>query len=234
MSARRSLLAAAAVAVGAIACWCLTPQASEPPAAPDGAASAQPVQSRAVPRVVRTSPRARATPSAPHDADPANDDALARARALRDAVLVAAQEGRWNEALQGLEDLRAKFKDAATREAIAFDGLEALVTETRARWFSERIGPAVFAKMDELVAAKVRDSTFADARMWANRELSCQMWEKVGSDLELNMQELEMYWKRRRVAETRTAGYGGGSFIVLAPRSDATDLAAAAAAEEAK
>jgi hypothetical protein len=61
----------------------------------------------------------------------------------------------------------------------------------------------------------------AAARSWASRELDALMWEKVRSDLALHGDELEKYWKDRRIAQPRVAGYGKGSFIVVKKRTGA-------------
>jgi hypothetical protein len=229
MGARGSLLAATAVVFGAIAYWWVTREDPDPaePDEPAGGESAQQVRSRAAPSATQASPRKRSSEEdAPPDDTEVRDAMLADARAQRASILSDVAEDGWNDALRALGWLDADIKDAAVREAIGFDALAAQVISGRDRWFSERVGPGAFAAMDELIAAKAREPTIAEARAWALREVDAQMWEEVVADLGLSEEGLRKYWKSRRVAEPRKASYGAGSFIVLRPRSDASSLAA--------
>ena len=219
------------VVVAAVVSWLRVPHQES--SVPTISAAAAPSAVTARPRRSST---ARAEASEPaddereQDAAEAQDKLLAAARALKDEVIAAMAEKRWNDALRGVNELRAKFKDDAIRKAIGLDELEAQVVAGRDAYFCERMSATPHETMDALIAERAaREPTIAAARTWANRELDAALWEQVSSDLDLKKEELERYWKDRRKVDPRTVSYGAGSFIAVKPRERAGSPAGQAA-----
>lgn len=230
---RRSVLAATAIAAVAIAAVCWSTSVHDPESMDTADGGSPPAASASAARTVRRSaPRgARAAPPEPvaDERVVADDEAKARIRA-------AAAEDRWNDALRELDRLGNLHPDPGDRRAIGLDALSAEIVAGRDRYFAGRIAPKVSETMDALIAANAkgeasavagtdgaRPGTLAAARRWQNREMFTALWEKVAADLGLTKDELEKYWKSRRVAEPRTASYGAGSAVVVKRRPEASD-----------
>lgn len=163
---------------------------------------------------------------------------MIRAKGAADLVQQIKQAqnaARWNDALKLLNQIDTEYKDEQIRKAIGFDLLEARVVKGRDTYFQRAIALDVYKVLDQLTDKKAREQkplrpdaagtapgagvaaqgSIAAARQWANRELSAQLWEKVGTDLGLTKEELEKYWKVRSVKNIRRASYGTGSFIMV-------------------
>jgi hypothetical protein len=162
---------------------------------------------------------------------------MIRAKGASDLVqqIKRAQSGqKWNDALKLLNQIDAEYKDEQIRKAISFDLLEARVVKGRDTYFQRQIALDAYKVLESLTEKKAREQkplrpdaataaptgaaaqgSLAAARQWANRELSAQLWEKVGQDLGLTKEELEKYWKDRSVKNVRRVSYGTGSFIVV-------------------
>lgn len=221
-----TLVAAGGVAIlGATACWLLTRFGADAESASDEAsassAPAAPPRRASAVRVPRVSGRERssddeALAAAAAAVADAKADSLALARALENDIRAAAAEKRWNDALKGLNEIEFLCKDTAARASISLDALSGEIVAGRDAYFREQSPLRAYATMDALVADKAsQEPAFAVARAWASREVSAELWEKAASNLALKMDELEKYWKERRVTGVRRASYGSGSFVMI-------------------
>jgi hypothetical protein len=160
------------------------------------------------------------------------------AQDMKQQVVIAGHDNRWNDAAKIVKDIGDKYKDDVIRKAIGYDLLVARTTKGRDMYFQRAVALDVFKRMDELITEKAREKlvppdpsapkstagagTLAAARNWANKDLMKALWDKVSKDTGLtDAEELKKYWEGRTVRSARKAGYGTGSFIVVKKQATA-------------
>jgi hypothetical protein len=157
----------------------------------------------------------------PASTDATRDDRLAAAMELKRRILeqmaLRTPLGA-NESLKLANELDRGFKEEAIRAAVGVRELETAVVEARDALFRVEVPRRVFAAMDRLIEKRVReapaDDTLAAVKRWAMRELPAAMWSETRTDLGIQADESEKFWKTRDVATPRQATYGTRSFIV--------------------
>ena len=139
-----------------------------------------------------------------------------------------------NDAKKTLEALAEQYKDEAMRKEVGFDLLQTRTLLARNKYFEREVARDWFRVMELLIEAKCRETkplkepdpatvkpgasmpgTLAAARQWANRDLFVALTDRVCADLGLTKDELETYWKSRKVPSIKKASYNTGSFIVV-------------------
>lgn len=165
---------------------------------------------------------------------------------LKLRIETAAESDRWNDALLLLGELDRSCRDPASRASAGVDELSARIVAGRETYFGKQAALTMYRATYALIEAKVRErettdpaggdavdapsdaarrGTIAAARGWAIRELPAELGRTVSADLGLAPDDLDRFWKSRRVSVPRQAVYGSGSFIVVGTRnpSDLTD-----------
>src|SRR5439155_25381368 len=115
-----------------------------------------------------------------------------------------------NESLRLLRELERTEKDDALRKH---------VVDARDAVFRVELPRTLFRAMDALIEKRVReapaDDTYEKVRQWLAREAAPLLWEAVSTDLALDKDELEKYWKTREVETPRRATFGSGTPLVV-------------------
>jgi len=159
------------------------------------------------------------------------------AQDMKQQVVIAEHDNRWNEALKLVHDIDEKYKDDVIRKAIGFDLLAARAAKGRDQYFQRAVALDVFKVMENLIQDKAREKippatatdqpkggaaavgTLSAARNWVNKDLVKQLWDKVAKDMGFDektaSEENRKYWESRTVRSVRKSSYGTGSFIVV-------------------